>query len=131
MTAADPITVALAALADATKPGVFRLYNAAEDVRIVEAEVEALRKQVKIIRGNLESETFFWKERAVEAEAQKKELVGALEDLVDRIERAEVAWKQSRDGATILYSGLPFARAALKRAEPWSGEAKLTFIAGE
>ena len=52
MTAADPITVALAALADATKPGVVRLYNAAEDVRIVKAAVEALRERVGELRQN-------------------------------------------------------------------------------
>ena len=46
------------------------------------AAVEALRARIKIIKGNLESEAFFWKERAEAAEARVVELVGAVNALL-------------------------------------------------
>lgn len=87
---ARPGAIALAALAAATKVGEIRLYNAAEDVRIIEAEFEALRERVV----ELEAIKNDWIEagklrgiradqaeaRAEAAEAGRAELAGALED---------------------------------------------------
>ena len=56
-----------------------------EQIDTLEGENEALRERIKIIKGNLESEAFFWKERTEAAEAYMATLAGALDELLDSV----------------------------------------------
>ena len=71
-TPADPAAIDLEELQARRKPFDGQL-SVADTDRLI-AAVEALRARIKIIKGNLESEAFFWKEQAEAAEARVAEL---------------------------------------------------------